>query len=120
MPHHPGRRGCGGATAARKSHHVLDLGAEHPITEIRLHAVVHTVNERLGFPRWFKLELARSAARRYFDDDGIVALTGLIAFQNLSSKFNAALDIPAQGFCSPPARPSGGAVNRRRRDDGPA
>jgi len=60
------------------------------------------------------------AIRRYFDDDGIVELTGLIAFQNLSSKFNAALDIPAQGFCRPPARPSAGAVNRRRRDDGPA
>ncbi len=37
--------------------------------------------------------------RKYFDDDGIVELTGLIAFQNLSSKFNNALDIPAQGFC---------------------
>lgn len=37
--------------------------------------------------------------RRHFDDDAIVELTGLIAFQNLSSKFNAALDIPAQGFC---------------------
>ncbi len=35
----------------------------------------------------------------YFDDDGIVELTGLIAFQNLSSKFNSALDVPAQGFC---------------------
>jgi alkylhydroperoxidase family enzyme len=37
--------------------------------------------------------------RRYFEDDAIVELTGLIAFQNLSSKFNSALDIPAQGFC---------------------
>lgn len=35
----------------------------------------------------------------FFDDDGIVELTGLIAFQNLSSKFNSALDVPAQGFC---------------------
>jgi uncharacterized peroxidase-related enzyme len=34
-----------------------------------------------------------------FDDDAIVELTGLIAFQNLSSKFNSALDVPAQGFC---------------------
>lgn len=38
--------------------------------------------------------------RRHFDDDAIVELTGLIAFQNLSSKFNSALDVPAQGFCS--------------------
>jgi AhpD family alkylhydroperoxidase len=38
----------------------------------------------------------------YFDDDGVVELTGLIAFQNLSSKFNSALDVPAQGFCKIP------------------
>ncbi|MGB5444040.1 MAG: carboxymuconolactone decarboxylase family protein, partial [Psychromonas sp.] len=30
----------------------------------------------------------------FFDEDGIVELTGLIAFQNLSSKFNSALDVP--------------------------
>jgi AhpD family alkylhydroperoxidase len=40
--------------------------------------------------------------RRHFDEDGIVELTGLIAFQNLSSKFNSALDVPAQGFCQIP------------------
>lgn len=40
--------------------------------------------------------------RSHFDDDTIVELTGLIAFQNLSSKFNAALDIPPQGFCQVP------------------
>ncbi len=38
--------------------------------------------------------------RKFWDDDGIVELTALIAFQNLSSKFNAALDVPPQGFCS--------------------
>ncbi len=36
---------------------------------------------------------------KYFDEDEIVEITGLIAFQNLSSKFNSALDLPAQGFC---------------------
>jgi len=36
--------------------------------------------------------------RNWFDDDGIVELTGLIGFQNLSSKFNSALGLPAQGF----------------------
>ena len=40
--------------------------------------------------------------RRHFDDDAIVELTALIAFQNMSSKFNAALGVPAQGFCSTP------------------
>ncbi len=33
---------------------------------------------------------------RHFDDDGIIELTGLIAFQNLSSKFNAALSVAPQ------------------------
>jgi AhpD family alkylhydroperoxidase len=39
---------------------------------------------------------------QYFNEDEIVELTGLIAFQNLSSKFNSALDLPAQGFCRLP------------------
>ena len=37
-----------------------------------------------------------------FDDNGVVELTALIAFQNLSSKFNSALDVPPQGFCKLP------------------
>jgi len=41
----------------------------------------------------------RERLKQRWDDDAIVELTGLIAFQNLSSKFNAALDVPAQGFC---------------------
>jgi uncharacterized peroxidase-related enzyme len=40
--------------------------------------------------------------RGAFDDDAIIELTGLIAFQNLSSKFNSALDVPSQGFCQIP------------------
>ncbi len=47
-------------------------------------------------------EAMMAALRRHFDDDGIVELTGMIAFQNMSSKFNAALDIPPQGFCEVP------------------
>lgn len=43
-----------------------------------------------------------AALKAHFDEDAIVELTGLIAFQNLSSKFNAALDVPAQGFCQRP------------------
>jgi AhpD family alkylhydroperoxidase len=42
--------------------------------------------------------------KRHFDDDAIVELTALIAFQNMSSKFNAALEVPPQGFCRLPAR----------------
>lgn len=39
--------------------------------------------------------------RQHFDEDAIVELTALVAFQNLSSKFNAALGVEAQGFCVP-------------------
>ena len=39
-----------------------------------------------------------------FGEPAMIELTALIAFQNLSSKFNAALDIPAQGFCRLPQR----------------
>ena len=45
--------------------------------------------------------------RAHFEDDAIVELTGLIAFQNMSSKFNAALDVPPQGFCQLPSLPTG-------------
>ena len=44
----------------------------------------------------------RSRLKLQWDDNAIVELTGLIAFQNLSSKFNAALDVPPQGFCQMP------------------
>jgi alkylhydroperoxidase family enzyme len=40
-----------------------------------------------------------SSLRRYFDDQAIVELAALIAYQNMSSKFNAALGVPAHGFC---------------------
>jgi AhpD family alkylhydroperoxidase len=43
-------------------------------------------------------------AKKYFDDDALAELCGLIAFQNMSSKYNAALDIPSQGFCRMPLR----------------
>jgi AhpD family alkylhydroperoxidase len=44
--------------------------------------------------------------RQQFDDDAIIELTALIAFQNMSSKFNAALAVPPQGFCQvKPAQP---------------
>ncbi|MBI2508844.1 MAG: carboxymuconolactone decarboxylase family protein [Betaproteobacteria bacterium] len=58
--------------------------------------------------------------RRHFGDDAIVELTGLVAFQNLSSKFNAALGVPAQGFCVLPGgaprlpETAGDEANRRR------
>jgi AhpD family alkylhydroperoxidase len=47
----------------------------------------------------------RARVKEHWNEDAIVELTGLIAFQNLSSKFNSALDVPAQGFCMLPATP---------------
>ncbi|NJO56361.1 MAG: carboxymuconolactone decarboxylase family protein [Rhodospirillales bacterium] len=44
-----------------------------------------------------------------FSDDAIVELAALIAFQNMSSKFNAALDIPAEGICRVPIADSASA-----------
>jgi AhpD family alkylhydroperoxidase len=46
--------------------------------------------------------------RGHFDDQAIVELAALIAYQNMSSKFNAALGVPAHGFCAvaaPSSRP---------------
>ena len=43
--------------------------------------------------------------RAHFDDDAIVELTALVAFQNLSSKFNAALGVEPQGFCTMAPQP---------------
>ena len=40
--------------------------------------------------------------KEHFDDDALVELTGLITFQNLSSKFNDALNVAPQGFCALP------------------
>jgi len=47
----------------------------------------------------------RARVTEHWNEDAIVELTGLIAFQNLSSKFNSALDVPAQGFCMLPVAP---------------
>lgn len=45
--------------------------------------------------------------RAHFDDQVIVELAALIAYQNMSSKFNAALGVPAHGFCSLPLEGAG-------------
>ena len=41
--------------------------------------------------------------KQHFDDDAVVELTGIVAFQNLASKFNSALGVAPQGFCRLPA-----------------
>ena len=44
--------------------------------------------------------------RAHFNDDAIIELTALVAFQNMSSKFNAALGVEPQGFCAVDAKPA--------------
>lgn len=44
-------------------------------------------------------EVDRQWLRQHFSNDQIIELTAVIAFQNMSSKFNAALDVQPQGFC---------------------
>jgi len=59
-------------------------------------------------------EALQTRLRASWDEDAIVELAALIAFQNMSSKFNFALGVPAQGFCRVPVRgatrPVGGQV----------
>ena len=38
--------------------------------------------------------------RAQFGEQAVLELSALAAFQNLSSKFNAALGVPAQGYCA--------------------
>jgi alkylhydroperoxidase family enzyme len=40
--------------------------------------------------------------RRHFDDDQIVELTAVIAFENLRARFNHALEIESAGLCPLP------------------
>lgn len=54
-----------------------------------------TISDRRTSPEHF------TRLRVHFNDDAIIELTALIAFQNLSSKFNSALGVESQGFCLP-------------------
>lgn len=51
--------------------------------------------------------------RRFYDDDALVELTAIIAWENASSKFNRALRVPSQGLW----RRSGPDLDRRGRSD---
>ncbi len=57
------------------------------------------------------------ALRSHFNDDAIIELTGLIGFQNMSSKFNAALGVKAQGFCAIAPQPVMDNLKEEGRDD---
>ncbi|MDH3713850.1 MAG: carboxymuconolactone decarboxylase family protein [Gammaproteobacteria bacterium] len=46
--------------------------------------------------------------REHFEEEAVIELTALVAFQNLSSKFNAALGVAPQGFCKVAPQPTQG------------
>jgi alkylhydroperoxidase family enzyme len=50
-------------------------------------------------------EQRKATLKRFYDDDAICEMTALVAFQNLSARFNAALDIPSQGLCDVQEKP---------------
>ena len=55
--------------------------------------------------------------RAHFDDDAIIELAALIAYQNMSSKFNAALGVPSKGSAVCPSwRNNYGNRSRMRND----
>ena len=58
------------------------------------YAEAMTWSDRQTTPKHF------ARLRVHFDDDAIIELTALVAFQNMSSKFNAALGVEPQGFCT--------------------
>lgn len=45
-------------------------------------------------------ETMKDSLHCHFNDEQITEMTALIAFQNLSARFNAALEIPSQGLCA--------------------
>ncbi len=69
-------------------------------TEIERAVLDYT--EAVTFTEQRVSELQVQTLKQFFSEDDIVELTGLIAFQNMSAKFNSALDVPAQGFCPTP------------------
>lgn len=50
----------------------------------------------------------RERLRAALPDDAVAELTALVAFQGMSARFNAALDVPAEGACALPTRRGGG------------
>jgi len=93
------------------------LGLGRGVVEDKLHALPQFENSALFSERekaalCYAEAVTRSDRRvdaalvsrlqPHFDDQAIVELAALIAYQNMSSKFNAALGVPAQGFCSIP------------------
>ncbi len=77
---------------ALENWHISTLFDEKEKTALEYSEAMTYSDQRVDDALFSKLKL-------HFQDDALVELTGLIAFQNMSSKFNSALDVPPQGFC---------------------
>jgi len=92
---------------------------KHGVSQDKIEALFHwrdsdlfTVEEQLALEYAEAMTLPepgvgdelRLRLKAAFSEDTIIELTGVIAFQNMSSKFNSALDVPPQGFCSVPKK----------------
>ncbi len=97
---------------------------ERHVSEAKLAALPHSADSEL-FDEREKAALAYAEAmthserrsdaasisrlRQYFDDDAVVELTALIAYQNMSSKFNTAMGVQPGGFCRAGREPDASA-----------
>ena len=120
------QRGCG-----RSTPHASAPDADlRYITTAHLIADIELLRKNLGIERWqvfggswgSTLALAYAEAitrtdagvdeqlmarvKKHFNDDAVIELTAVIAFQNMSSKFNSALDVAPQGFCRVAPQPT--------------
>ncbi|MFP4648682.1 MAG: carboxymuconolactone decarboxylase family protein [Halorhodospira sp.] len=50
------------------------------------------------------------AVKRHLDEEALIELTGLIGYRNMTTKFNATLDLPPRGFCTMTVNARGEAV----------
>jgi alkylhydroperoxidase family enzyme len=82
---------------------VLDEWTKHPIFVAHERAALAYVDIVSGTHINVTKEVMASL-KSHFNDEQIIELTALISFQNMSAKFNAALDIPSQGLCTPSSR----------------
>ncbi len=95
------------ATLARRSGSMdkvaaLDEWRDSPLFDSKERAALEYAEAMTVTDRQVSDEL-KERLRRFFHEEEIVELTALVAFQNMSSKFNSALDAPSQGFCRLPA-----------------
>lgn len=88
------KRGVSGEKLA-----ALPQFAESPLFDEREKTALYYVEAMTDSNRYSDPALI-ARLRQHFSDDAIIELTALIAYQNMSSKFNAALGVPAQGFCA--------------------